>query len=738
MTDDVHVEEAYGFLTELSEPVHEAGLRDRSLQAGRDEVVINKTWRILIPADAGAIVTTAVDDFRDFLQVSMGEELGLEAYDPATGPENDARAIVIKCAGAEDPFDRQSFAVRSASDWMAVESAGDAGVMYGLFHLEELLAEKRAPFLPPMRVERRPIFATRILRAFHAPYYDNELDGDTTYYSDAYLARLAHQGYNGIWLHQRLRDLVPMELFGAPSDGADHRLEKLKDLIERASRYGIGVYFYLNEPRALSADDPFYGEHPGAKGHVCDRNVMEGEGAYAALCTSDAAVRKSLVEGPAALFHAAPGLAGVIVITMSEHVTHCWSHLSKVRGDVPACARCADRDPAQVVAEVVNLIAEGVHSVAEEAQVIAWTWSWDGAEEVPHAKIMRALRDDVVVMGDFERGQWIKQRKRRWFADEYMLSVPGPTEDFRRKRRLARELGRPIYAKVQIANTHELVTTPYTPVPFKLVEKFTNMKASGVTGYMGCWIFGNYPSIMTEIAGRYSWEPLPERPERFLTALAAKTYGVQGASDAVAAWKRMSRAFSNYPFSQHLVYFGPMNYTCVYPFKFTSEGIGSPISCYKPTSIGDTLDWAKLGLDAPDEADFIREQFEILVSGWREGLSYLERALAQAPDALKQRAARDYGVAEATMLHLDSTTHIIRFLRARDRLATGADRQAAVADMKAAMEKELANRGRLLELVRRDSRIGFHSEGGYFYRPETIEAAIAALEKQLAEDIPGL
>jgi len=738
MTDDAHVEEPYGFLKELSGPVHESGLRDAALQAGRDEVAINKTWRILIAADAGTVVMTAVDDFRDFLQVSMGEELELEAYDPATGPENDARAIVIKSAGAEDAFDRQSFAVRSASDWMAVEGGGDAGVMYGLFHLEELLAEKRAPFLPPMRVERRPLHATRILRAFHAPYYDNELDGATTYYTDAYLARLAHQGFNGIWLHQRLRDLVPTDLFGAPPDNADHRLNKLKDLIDRASRYAIGVYIYLNEPRALPADDPFYADHPEAKGHVYDNNVMEGEGAYAALCTSDDAVRTSLTEGSAALFRAAPGLAGVILITMSEHVTHCWSRLSKAGGVAQGCPKCAQRDPADVVAEVVNLIAEGVHSVADQAEVIAWTWSWDGAEEVPHAKIMGALGSDVVVMGDFERGQWIKQRKRRWFADEYMLSLPGPTDDFRKKRRLARELDRPMYAKIQIASTHELVTTPYTPVPFKLIEKFTNMKASGVTGYMGSWIFGNCPSIMTEIAGRYSWEPLPERPERFLTTLAARTYGPEGAPDAVAAWKRMSRAFSNYPFSQHLVYRGPMNYTCIYPFKFKSDGIESPMSCYRPTRIGDTLDWAKLGLDAPDEADFIREQFEILVSGWREGLSFLQRAVAHAPDALKDRAARDCGVAEATLLHLDSTTHIISFLRARDRLETGADRQAAVADMKAAMDKELANRRRLLELVRRDSRIGFHSEGGYFYRPETIEAAIAALEKQLAEDIPAL
>ena len=40
-----------------------------------------------------------------------------------------------------------------------------------------------------------------------------------------------------------------------PEFGADHerRLANLRILVERARKYGIGVYLYINEPRAMPA-----------------------------------------------------------------------------------------------------------------------------------------------------------------------------------------------------------------------------------------------------------------------------------------------------------------------------------------------------------------------------------------------------------------------------------------------------------------------------------------------------
>jgi hypothetical protein len=67
-------------------------------------------------------------------------------------------------------------------------------------------------------------------------------------------------GVNGVWLHVVLRQLAPGgDRF--PEFGQDHekRLASLQRLAERARRYGISIYLYMNEtspcvPRTPTSD----------------------------------------------------------------------------------------------------------------------------------------------------------------------------------------------------------------------------------------------------------------------------------------------------------------------------------------------------------------------------------------------------------------------------------------------------------------------------------------------------
>src|SRR5205085_1627456 len=121
-------------------------------------------------------------------------------------------------------------------------------------------------------------------------------------------------------------------------------LRSLRDLVARAKRHGIGVYLYLNEPRAMPI--AFFGEHPDLKGAV--------EGDHAALCTSAPAIQKWIRESVASICRAVPDLAGFFTITASENLSNCWSH-----GGGKDCPRCAPRGPAAVIAEVNELIQQG-------------------------------------------------------------------------------------------------------------------------------------------------------------------------------------------------------------------------------------------------------------------------------------------------------------------------------------------------------------------------------------------
>jgi hypothetical protein len=124
-------------------------------------------------------------------------------------------------------------------------------------------------------------------------------------------------GVNGIWLHVVLRDLAPGgETF--PEFGAESRvrLENLRALVARAASHGIGVYLYLNEPRAMP--ESFFNSRPELAG------VRERE--LTALCTSQPAVRQWMTDALAHVFSNVPGLAGVFTITASENLTSCASH----------------------------------------------------------------------------------------------------------------------------------------------------------------------------------------------------------------------------------------------------------------------------------------------------------------------------------------------------------------------------------------------------------------------------
>ena len=139
-------------------------------------------------------------------------------------------------------------------------------------------------------------------------------------------------------------------------------------MVERAKKYGIGVYLYMNEPRAMPA--AFFKNRPEMAG------VREGE--FTALCTSHPAVRQWMGDALAYVFRQVPDLAGVYAITASENLTNCASH-----GDWRSCPHCKARSDADIIAEVVAVIEEGVHRGNPKAKVIVSDWGWRGHGDAP-------------------------------------------------------------------------------------------------------------------------------------------------------------------------------------------------------------------------------------------------------------------------------------------------------------------------------------------------------------------
>ncbi|MBC7288642.1 MAG: hypothetical protein H5T86_11510, partial [Armatimonadetes bacterium] len=411
----------FPFYADLIAPVHNRSLRDIHATRGHNEIVIDEDWAIEVAAHCPQAEVAAAD-LREFFATAMGIELRASAprrlvldVDPSIGASPEAHLVNV------------------APERVVIAGAGPAGLLHGVVFIEDLMRARRAPFLPTGRRVRSPLFRHRIHRSPVSPFYVEELTGykgtpytvstpqrplrytgwehedagPDAFYHDNLLRLLMHHGMNGIWIRGALCRLAKVDVFPEFGDVAEPAMEQLRRLCERAGRFGITVYLYFNEPLGLPVDDPFWQKYPECRGSYeayHDRYCM---------CTTDERVKEFLRQGMRYIFENVPQLGGVILISASEFTTHCYCHVPTHPG-APSkeeyvrqgrlCPRCAEREAQEVVAEVITLIRDGVKAANPSAQVIAWNWSWNMYEPDPQEGILQRLPEDVLVMGDFERG----------------------------------------------------------------------------------------------------------------------------------------------------------------------------------------------------------------------------------------------------------------------------------------------------------------------------------------------
>jgi len=558
---------------------------------------------------------------------------------------------------------------------------------------------------PPPLTANRPALL-RLVYSYVAVYGDPLLNPDLDPYPDGLLQRLSGVGINGVWLHAVLRDLAPG---GAafPEFGQDHerRLANLKALVERAGRRGIRVYLYLNEPRAMP--NPFFEKRPEAAG-------VEEDG-FTALCTSSPVVRQWMTEALTHVFRQVPGLGGIYAITASENLTNCASH-----GAWGACPRCRTRSDTDVIAEVVQVLEEGVHRGNPQADVIVSDWGWRGHGDA--RDIIARLPRSVWLMSVSE---WAKPIERGGIATEvgeYSISAVGPGPRALRHWEAARQIGVKTAAEVQFNNTCEIASIPYLPVMDLIAEHCHNLASTGLDGMLIGWTMGGYPSPNFELARRFGCTPVPD-VETALEGVAQEWFGPAGAPHARKAWALLSAAYEEYPFHISVVYTAPVQVGPANPLYPVKTG-------YRATMWGipyDDLDsWR-----GPYPPEVFAAQFGKLAAGWERGLDELRAAVHAAPPERQRDAQGDLRLAQAAGIYFHSIANQARFVMARDALASPDEplppeqRRERQAEIRRCLESETLLARQLFALAQEDSRIGFEPTCHYFYMPlDLVEKVI--------------
>ena len=619
---------------------------------------------------------------------------------------------------------RESFQIDIAENGIRV--IGDTeGIRRALVWLEDELRRAEAPYLLPRSYERHAVVRSRITRCFFSPInrppkFGDELSDDVDYYPEEYLNRLMHDGSNGVWIYTRFSDLIESSFVPSWGKGASARVAKLRRVIDKCARYGIGVYVFAIEPFFLTDEELERFPQLGGK------TFPEGGALRHCVCVECKEGKDFVLESGKRLLEAVPGLRGFISITHGERPTSCASYPwgTCPKGGCPA-------DDAQILADDVEALRSGIRQVDPDCEVISWTyghrtWDFDAIRKyVENAPL------DVMLMQNFDDMGYEEQLGVMRQCVDYWLSYVGPSKLFEVTAEKAKSCGKHMFAKMQVCCSHEIASVPYVPVPGILYKKYAGARKHGVEGILQCWYFGNYPSIMSKAAGELSFLESFSDQDRFLRELAAIWWGRSHAPVAVQAWKFFETAYRQYPMNVMFSYYGPMHDSVVWKLWLEPKNYKLPRTWQTLDPIdGDRYGECLLQGHTPKEA------YELccgMYENWEKGVSLLSSVPVSSDDMLEQLS-----VARAIGLLFGGGRNILEFYLLREKLGYGEGESTAILDrMEELVRAEIANSKAMIPLCEADGRLGYHSEGeGYKFFPEKMRDRIRQLEDLLVTEFP--
>jgi hypothetical protein len=256
------------------------------------------------------------------------------------------------------------------------------------------------------------------------------------------------------------------------------------------------------------------------------------------------------------------------------------------------------------------------------------------------------------------------------------------------------------------------------------------------------WTLGGYPSPNLEIAQAvYDAKEVPkdELIETVLQNMAEKRYGIAGAAEVRAAWSELSKAFSEFPHHILVLYSGPHTSGPANLLYAKSTGYRATMVCFP---YDDVEHWRGC---YPTET--LGSQFRKVADGWQEGIKYLEKAVAVAPNDQKETVTEEFTFARMAGLHFAAAANQIEYYLARNALAKDQNldtnspeklspeqRAEFKKQLRKAITAELATARAALKCARADSHIGYEASNHYFYIPQDLAEKIINCRDLLREN----
>jgi len=558
---------------------------------------------------------------------------------------------------------------------------------------EYLIAPDEAPFdffgeaeegvFEEMNAPRFTKNGKRILHGYLSPCGDAFATDCSDTLPDELLEKYRRAGVDGVWLHGVLSSLSPYPFMPSLSEGYMMRRDNMNRIIERCKKYGISLYLYLNEPRALPVcTDSRYERLIGWKSHRT-------------LCLENEEVREYLYNAVYDLCVSVPDLGGIFTITMSENPTHC----NFTNGT--ECPVCKNISPEKSASAVNNIIYKAMKDSGCNGELIANLWGWSPYLRWSEDQIFNGIElldKGISVLSVSEYDLEIEKGGVKSRIIDYSVSNPGPSDITKKVLSKAEIEGHRIYAKIQASNSWECSAVPYIPVFDLVYEHLENLADIGVEDLFLTWTQGGYPSPSVEIATKYH--------KNFdLEAWYKEKYGeLSGAVHS--AIKEFCMAFREYPFSIRALYMSPKTLACANLWDIELEEKSSTMVCF---SYDDYLNWC-----TPYPIDIYISQLKKLLDGWKKGIDMLV-SIANTPETEEILC---YSKAVYCHFYADLLQTLFGVYKRKE------DREG----MLRCVLDERSNAEELLRLMKSDAKIGYEASNHYFYTERNLVEKIIRMD----------
>lgn len=666
--------------------VHRPNRRNAERVATDAELFIDFGW--YLGGDGGIVTDAALADFRDYLWVSMDVPVLM-----TDTPQKKTIWFSI------DSTLKSGFRLDVQREQVHVTLSDDREAFRASVHLEDLMNLESAPVLPLGTVDRRPLYTSR---SVHSGCGIDE-------YPDAELLATVHAGYDAIVLFVKDFDRTT----------AGHC--NIQDLIQRAKRYGIGVFLYNYIPAFVHPDDANADAVFDATFGELFRRYPDAAGLT--LCGES-------LEFPSK----DPNTTGKL---FSQSVTDGIPDTRPSPGWYP----CSDY-PAYLAA-----IERAVHKVKPDAILIFSTYNW--AYETPEKRkaFLEQLPKGYELKVCYENMTQRTLEGLRTPVMDYTLSASQPGDYFSSECAFAKDLGISVCGNVNTTGiAWDFGCVPYVPAPYKLLERMRNLRVAhdtlNVNSQYATHHYGWWSCFASELGKWSSWEGFEPDYEVLLDKLAISEYGSVAAPHVRRAWALWSEAMDDYIATNEDQY-GPWRVGAAYPFIFQPNITRTmlPKEIRFPTAPHAHFGYQIIKtLYQPYENSnqapgFLRFPAEIraltrMREKWEAGLA--EATLAQDTQAGKQLVA----LGRFILCSIRTVTNIKRWWQLNMRLQLSDSQKTALAlldEIEALAQLEIQNAEDARSAVQLDSRLGWEPSMEYVCDEWHLDWKLRQMQSALRE-----